>query len=98
MKTRNVIAVCAVLAVSSIGLAAPASAAPERTGCPKGFQTLAVDVIIDEYATTGFEAAIEAEDRNNDNYLCFKLLPPSVPLFDPTFFYQDNEFPIRAES
>ncbi|MDR6413710.1 hypothetical protein [Pseudarthrobacter sulfonivorans] len=47
------------------------------------------------YATPGFEEAIEAEDRNNDDRLCFKLLPPAVPLFDPTFFYQDNEFPVR---
>jgi hypothetical protein len=94
MKTKNAIAACVVVAASSISLAAPAGAAPTGTGCPKGFQTLSVEEVL-EYATPGFEAAIDAEDRNNDNLLCFKLLPPAVPLFDPTFFYQDNEFPVR---
>lgn len=94
MKTRNAIAACAVVAACSISLAAPASAAPKGAGCPKGFQTLSVEEVL-TYATPGFEAAIEAEDRNNDDLLCFKLLPPAVPLFDPTFFYQDNEFPVR---
>lgn len=93
VKTRNAVAICAVVAASSIGLAAPASAAPSGTGCPQGFDTLTVKKIIKEYAAPGFDSAIRAEDRNKDGLLCFKLLPPSVDFFDPTFFYQDNEFP-----
>ncbi|MGF9648064.1 hypothetical protein AAIH32_08830 [Pseudarthrobacter oxydans] len=96
MKTRNAVATCAVAAASSIGLAAPASAAPSGTGCPQGFDTLSVKEIIRVYATRGFESAIKGEDRNKDGLLCFKLLPPAVDFFDPTFFYQDNEFPVTA--
>lgn len=94
MKTKLAGVVCAVTAASMIGLAAPASAAPTGTGCPEGFELKTVKEIIRVYATPGFEKAIKAEDRNKDGLLCFKLLPPSVPLFDPTFFYQDNEFPV----
>lgn len=93
MKTK-IAAVVAALAISTICLAAPASAAPKGSGCPKGFETRTIQQVL-EFATPGFEEAIAAEDRNGDNLLCFKLLPPAVPLFDPTFFYQDNEFPIR---
>ena len=52
--------------------------------------------IIKDYATAGFEKAIKAEDRNHDGLLCFKLLPPSVDFYDPTFFYQDNDFPVKG--
>lgn len=96
MRTRNAIAICAVVAASSFGVAAPASAEPTGTGCPEGFQTLTVKKIIKDYATSGFEKAIKAEDRNNDGLLCFKLLPPAVDFYDPTFFYQDNDFPTNG--
>jgi hypothetical protein len=96
MKTRTAISICVVAAASSIGLAAPASAAPSGSGCPAGFDLLSVKVIIKDYATRGFESAIKGEDRNEDGYLCFKLLPPAVDFYDPTFFYQDNEFPVKG--
>ena len=96
MKTRKAVAVWAVLAASTIGLAAPASADTTGTGCPEGFQKLTVKQIIKDYATAGFEKAIKAEDRNHDGLLCFKLLPPSVDFYDPTFFYQDNDFPVKG--
>ncbi len=30
---------------------------------------------------------------NDDGLLCFKLLPDAIPLFDPTFLFDDNKFP-----
>lgn len=95
MKLKIAGAAATIAAAATIGLAAPANAAPPpRTGCPSGFETRTVDYVL-TFATPGFEDAIRAEDRNEDNLLCFKLLPPQVPLFDPTFFFQDNEFPVR---
>ncbi|TDL41137.1 hypothetical protein [Arthrobacter nitrophenolicus] len=96
MRTKNAIAICAVLAASSIGLAAPASADPSGTGCPEGFDLLPVKKIIKEYAAPGFDKAIKSEDRNEDGLLCIKILPPAVDFYDPTFFYQDNDFPVTA--
>jgi hypothetical protein len=45
-------------------------------------------------ATPGFEGAIQAEDANKDDLLCFKVLPSAVPLFDSMFLYYDNAKPI----
>ena len=41
-------------------------------------------------ATPGFEEAIDAEDANDDDLLCVKLLPEPIPSFEPTFLYYDN--------
>lgn len=95
MKLKIASAAAAVAVVATMGLAAPANADPQSgTGCPSGFEIKTVKEVL-KFATSGFEKAIRAEDRNKDNLLCFKLLPPEVPLFDPTFFYQDNDFPVE---
>ncbi|CAN7315321.1 hypothetical protein LJR078_001756 [Arthrobacter sp. LjRoot78] len=97
MKLKIATAAVTIAAAATIGLAAPANAVrpANGTGCPTGFQTKTVEYVL-EFATVGFDDAIRAEDRNGDDLLCFKLLPPQVPLFDPTFFYQDNDFPVPA--
>jgi hypothetical protein len=84
--------ICTVAVAASVAVAGPAAAAPPpKTGCPSGFElTPVADVLA--VATPGFEEAIMAADENGDTFLCFKLLPEPIPLFEPTFLYEDNIF------
>ena len=65
------------------------AARPDNRGCPSAFEVMTVDEVL-AIATPGFEEAIEAEDANDDDLLCVKLLPEPIPLFEPTFLYYDN--------
>ena len=58
----------------------------------RAFDLVTVDAVLD-IAAPGFEDAIRAEDRNNDNQLCLLLLPGPIPLFEPTFLFYDNRVP-----
>ena len=66
-------------------------ATPKDTGCPNGFQSQPLSYVLSQ-ATPGFEGAINAADAkgNGDGTLCYKLLPDAIPLFQPTFLYEDN--------
>jgi hypothetical protein len=87
-------AVGAMVALAAIPLTAlPAQAVPSGHGCQRGFDLVSVDYVLSQ-ATPGFESAIQAEDVNDDNLPCFKLLPSAVPLFEPTFLHYDNTKPI----
>jgi hypothetical protein len=80
----------AVTAALVVLLGSPATAAPpDRRGCPSAYELMTVEAVL-EIATPGFEGAIEAEDKNDDDRLCVKLLPEAIPLFEPTFLYFDN--------
>lgn len=79
-----------VAAVAWLGPPA-ASADPSGSGCPRGYQPQPVEYVLSQ-ATPGFEDAIRAMDANRDGVLCYKLLA-SVPLYDPTFLYIDNDNP-----
>ncbi|MCA1708011.1 MAG: hypothetical protein LC808_33950 [Actinobacteria bacterium] len=77
------------VAVASLVAAGTAAGAPADTGCPSGFQLQPLRFVLSQ-ATSGFEKAIRAADENNDKYLCYKPLPEPIPLFEPTFLYEDN--------
>jgi hypothetical protein len=84
--------ICTVAVAASVAVAGPAAAAtPPATGCPAGFELTPVEDVL-AVATPGFEEAIVAADENGngDGLLCFKLLPEPIPLFEPTFLYEDN--------
>jgi hypothetical protein len=90
-------AVGLIVALGAIPLAAlPAQAVPSGHGCQQGFDLVSVSYVLSQ-ATPGFELAIQGEDVNRDNLLCYKLLPSAVPLFEPTFLYYDNTKPIEAD-
>ena len=92
--TRRAAAAVAIVALAAIPFTAlPAQAVPSGRGCQRGFDLVSVDYVLDR-ATPGFEEFIVAEDVNNDDLLCYKLLPSAVPLFEPTFLYYDNTKPI----
>jgi hypothetical protein len=94
--TRRAAAVVATVALAAIPLTAlPAQAIPSGSGCQRGFDLVSVDYVLDR-ATPGFEEFIVAEDDNNDDLLCYKLLPAAIPLFEPTFLYYDNTKPIQG--
>jgi hypothetical protein len=85
----------AIVALAAIPLTAlPAQAAPTRDGCQRGFELKSLDYVLSQ-AAEGFEGAITDADANKDNLLCYKLLPDAIPLFDPTFLYDDNNLPIN---
>jgi hypothetical protein len=84
----------AMVALAAIPLTAlPAQAVPSGHGCQRGFDLVTLDYVLSQ-ATPGFEDAIRAYDVNKDDHLCFKLLPSAIPLFEPTFLYDDNDQPI----
>lgn len=85
-------AVCAGLA--AVGLAAPANADPVGYGCPAGWELKTVDYVVQFAANADFAAKIRAMDHNGDGQLCYKLLPSAIPLFSPTFLYEDNTVPV----
>lgn len=85
--------ICTVAVAASVAVAGPAAAAPPpKTGCPGGYDLVTLDFVL-ERAAPGFEDAIMAADVNGDDLLCFKLLPEPIPLFEPTFLFDDNRFP-----
>lgn len=89
--SRRTATASVVIAVAAVPLlVSPAHAAPTGTGCQRGFQLTSVEEVL-TVATPGFEEAIKAEDANGDGFLCFKLLPSAIPLFEPTFLYYDND-------
>jgi hypothetical protein len=94
MTRRSLAAfLCTVAVAASVAVAGPAAAAPPpRTGCPGGYDLVTLDFVL-ERAAPGFEDAIIAADENRDEFLCFKLLPEPIPLFEPTFLFDDNRFP-----
>jgi hypothetical protein len=81
--------ICTVgVALTSVATAGIAAAAPPpKTGCPGGFQLTPLDKVL-AVADPAFVDAIIARDKNGD-----ELLPEAVPLFDPTFLFDDNKFP-----
>jgi hypothetical protein len=93
-KRLLAISLCAVgVAFTSVATAGTAAAAPPpKTGCPGGFQLTPLEDVL-AVADPNFVDAINARDANNDGLLCFKLLPDAIPLFDPTFLFDDNKFP-----
>lgn len=93
MNIRTVTASLAVAAVTTVGLAAPVNAEPSGSGCPSGFQLMSVKDVLKDIAAEGFRKAIKSADANRDGDLCIKILPEPVGPYDPTFFYQDNDFP-----
>jgi hypothetical protein len=85
----------AIVALAAIPLTAlPAQAVPSGHGCQRGFELKTLDYVLSQ-ATPGFEDAIRAYDVNGDELLCYKLLPSAIPLFEPTFLYDDNNQPIH---
>jgi hypothetical protein len=82
---------CSAVTATLVALVgSPAFAAgPDKRGCPSSYELMTVVEVL-EIATPGFEDAIEAEDTNDDDMLCVKLLPEAIPLFEPTFLYFDN--------
>lgn len=93
MNIRTVTASLAIAAVATVGLAAPVNAEPSSPGCPGGFQLMSVKDVLKDIAAEGFRKAIRSADANSDGKLCIKILPEPVDTYDPTFFYQDNDFP-----
>jgi hypothetical protein len=93
-KRLLAVAVCTIgVALTSVATAGTAAAAPpEKTGCPGGFELRSVDAVLED-AAPGFEDAIRAADANDDDQLCYKRLPEPIPLFEPTFLFDDNKFP-----
>jgi hypothetical protein len=85
--------ICTVAVAASVAVAGPAAAAPPpRAGCPGGYElTPLADVLA--VADPDFVQTIIATDVNGDELLCFKLLPEPIPLFEPTFLFDDNRFP-----
>jgi len=84
----------AIVALAAIPLTAlPAQAAQPVAGCQQGFDLVSLRYVLSQ-ATPGFEDAIRAYDVNGDRFLCYKLLPSAIPLFEPTFLYDDNNQPI----
>ena len=73
-------------------LATPAHAATAVGGCQQGFDLVSLRYVLSQ-ATAGFEDDILAMDANRDKLLCYKLLPSTIPLFEPTFLYYDNDQP-----
>jgi hypothetical protein len=70
--------------------AAPVGAVnPKNIGCPAGFEVKTVKQVQD-VAHPAFIPIIPTYDVNQDNLLCFKLLPEPIPLFEPTFLFFDN--------
>jgi hypothetical protein len=98
---RSLAAVICTAGVAVASLAATGTAAgappdtPKDTGCPNGYQLKTKEFVLSQ-AKLGFEGAIEAADKNNDNMLCYKLLPGPIPLFEPTFLYEDNNITNRS--
>ena len=91
---RRFVTFFAAAAVTAGISAAPATAAPASpgSGCPGGFNLVDIGEVL-EIADPGFVDAIRAEDRNNDDQLCLRLLPEKIPLFEPTFLFYDNRVP-----
>jgi hypothetical protein len=60
-------------------------------GCAATFELMSIERILAEIASPDFPPEnFEAEDLNDDNLLCVKLLPNN-PLFEPvTFLFFDN--------
>ncbi|KHL01606.1 hypothetical protein [Sinomonas humi] len=93
LKTAALAAACAGMA--ALGVAAPAKADPGAYGCPAGWQLRTVDYVVGFAANTQFAQKIRAADQNGDGMLCYKLPPSAIPLFSPTFLYEDNTVPVR---
>jgi hypothetical protein len=85
-------------AILATGLTSiPAAAAPKPVGgCGQGFELMTVKEVLRTIAASGSEAAIKAEDSNQDGYLCVKIIPNNggPPQFDPAFAYVDNNAPL----
>jgi hypothetical protein len=88
------VSLCAVgvafMTASTVGTAE--AAPPTKTGCPSGYELQSLRFVLSQ-ATKGFEGAIRAADENGDRQLCYKPLPEPIPLFEPTFLYDDNVVP-----
>ena len=91
MKIKLIAAV-ALVASGGAALAVPASAVSDGTGCPKGYEVKSLQFVLKQ-AAPGFEDAIRAADENGDRLLCYKALPEPIPLFEPTFLFDDNNVP-----
>lgn len=94
MKLNRTIAVV-IATGAAVVVATPANATPKgATGCPGGYQVKSVSFVLSQ-AAPGFEGAIVAADENGDQKLCYKLLPGPIPLYEPTFLFDDNNVPVR---
>jgi len=69
-----------------------AGAGPAGRSCPSGYELVSLNFVLKQ-AAEGFKPAIRAADENGDKQLCYKLLPGPIPLFEPTFLYDDNVAP-----
>jgi hypothetical protein len=95
MITKRGAAALLIATAATVPLGAgSASAVAKGNGCPKGYQLVPVSYVLSQ-STPGFEKAIVAKDANGDSNLCYKLLPSAIPLFEPTFEYQDNTVPVH---
>jgi hypothetical protein len=85
---------CAIgVAFMTAGTAGTAAAAPPtKNSCPSGYELKSLRFVLSQ-ATQGFEGAIRTADENRDRLLCYKPLPEPIPLFEPTFLYEDNAVP-----
>jgi hypothetical protein len=86
--------ICTVAVAASVAVAGPAAAAPQpEGGCPGGYDLTPLNEVL-KVADPDFRDAIRAADENQDKLLCFKLLPEPIPLFEPTFLFDDNTIPL----
>ena len=92
MRIVMVSACAASAAVMALVSAGAAEAAPTGSSCPSGYQLVSLNFVLKQ-AAEGFRPAIRAADENGDKQLCYKLLPGPIPLFEPTFLYEDNVAP-----
>ena len=85
------ILLCAAgVAFASLATTGTAMGAPNDTGCPSGYDAEPLSFVL-KNAAQGFNTTIREADANGDHVLCYKLLPDAIPLFDPTFLYEDNK-------
>jgi hypothetical protein len=94
MRLRNAVAAAACAGLAAVGIGAPAHASTPVYGCPDGWTLEPVNYVVKQASDKQNALAIKAMDQNGDGYLCYKLLPDAIPLYQPTFLYEDNTVPL----